>query len=95
VNVDPGNAIAFRLVQGAARTHEPADRFVAPLGQGRGLAAARTVPSTPPLQATIYQGSEPQTLRADVRLALTAIAGESGQCVLVGSTVNAFTYPNS
>jgi hypothetical protein len=95
VNVDPGNAITFRLVPGAARTQEPADRFVPPLGQGRGLAAARTVPTTAPLQATIYQGTEPQTLRADVHVALTAIGGESGQCVLVGSTVNAYTYPNS
>jgi len=100
VNVDPGTAITLHLIPDATRTHEPANRFVPPLGQGRGLAMAMamamamTVPTTPPLQATIYQGTEPQTLRADVRLALTAIGGESGQCVLVGSTVNAYTYPN-
>jgi len=56
---------------------------------------AMAVPTTAPLQVIIYQGTEPQTLRANVRLALTTIGGESGQCVLVGSTVNAYTYPNS
>jgi hypothetical protein len=95
VNVDPGNAITFHLAPNLTRTHEPADRFVPPLGQGRGLSAPTSVPTTAPLQALIYQGTEPQTLRADVRLALTTIGGESGQCVLVGSTVNAYTYPNS
>jgi len=52
------------------------------------------VPTTAPIDAVIYQGTEPQTLRADVHLALSAIGGESGQFVLVGSTVSAFTYPN-
>jgi hypothetical protein len=52
------------------------------------------VPSTVALDALIYQGTEPQTLRADIHLALTTIGGESGQCVLVGSTVSAYTYPN-
>lgn len=93
VNVEPGSAVTFRLVPGAARTHEPA--FVPPRGQPRGLTGARTVPTTAPLQATIYQATEPQTLRANVRLGLTAIGGESGQCVPVGTTVNAYSYPNS
>jgi hypothetical protein len=53
------------------------------------------VPTTAPLQIIIYQATEPQTIRADVRLALATIGGESGQCVLVGSSVNAYTYPNS
>lgn len=95
VNVDPGNTITFHLIPNATRTREPADRFVPPLGQGRGLANAMMVPTTQPLQVIIYQGSEPQTLRADVSLALATIGGESGQCVLVGSTVGAYTYPNS
>ncbi len=95
VNIDPGNAITFHLTPDATKTQEPADRFVPPPGQGRGLATATKVPTTAPLQVIIYQGTEPQTLRADVRLALTAIGGESGQCVLVGSSVNAYTYPNS
>jgi hypothetical protein len=94
VNVEPGHAISFHLVPNATRTHEPADRFVPPVGQGHGRAAATSVPTTAPVQAAIYQGTEPQTLRADVRLALTAIGGESGRCVLVGSAVNAYTYPN-
>ena len=94
VNVQPGNSIAIDLVPGAVRTHEPADRFVPPIGQGRGVATAVCVPTTAPVHALIYQGTEPQTLRADVDLALSTIGGESGQCVLVGSTVHAYTYPN-
>lgn len=94
INVDPGRAIAIHLVPYAARTNEPADRFVPPIGQERGVATALSVPTTTPLRALIYQGTEPQTLRADVDLALSTIGGESGQCILVGSTVRAFTYPN-
>jgi len=33
-------------------------------------------------------------VQADVRLALAARGGENAQCVLVGSTVKAYTYPN-
>lgn len=94
VNIQPGDAITIRLVPGAARTHEPADRFVAPTGQGRGMARAMSASTTAPVHAVIYQATEPQTLRADVDLALSTIGGESGQCVLVGSTVHAYTYPN-
>ncbi len=94
VEVNPGDALTFRLVPYAARTHESPDRMVPPLGQGRGLTRSTSVPTTMPLNVQIYQGTEPQTLRADIRLALTAIGGESGQCVLVGSTVDANTYPN-
>lgn len=92
--VNVGNAITFRLVPGSARTHEPADRFAPPIGHGRGRANAMVVPTTAPLDAVIYQGTEPQTLRADIHLALSSIGGESGHCVLVGSTVHAYTYPN-
>lgn len=93
LNVNPGKPITFQLVPRVARTHEP--RFTPPPGQSRGLTGATTVPSTAPLQVTIYQGTEPQTLRAEVRLALTAVGGGSGQCALVDSTVDAYTYPNS
>jgi hypothetical protein len=94
VNINPGGVITFRLVPRATRTREPADRFVPPIGQGRGRATAMAVPTTQRLQITLYQGTEPQTLRADVSLALATIGGESGQCVLVGSNVDAYTYPN-
>ncbi len=94
VNVEPAAAIAIHLVPDAARTHEPADRFVPPVGQGRGVATAMSVPTTTPLHAQIYQATEPQTLRADVDLALSTVGGESGQCALVGSTVHANTYFN-
>jgi hypothetical protein len=53
-----------------------------------------SVPTTKPLKLQIYQATEPQTLRGDIRLALTSIGGESGQCVMVGSSVDANTYPN-
>ena len=93
VNVNPGNAVTFRLVPNATMTHEPG--FVPPVGQARGRSKAASVPTTAPLRALIYQATEPQTLRDGVRLALATIGGESGQCVLVGSTVKAYTYPNS
>jgi hypothetical protein len=96
VNINPGNPLTFHLIPNATKTHEPPDRFVPPLGQaGRGLATAMMVPTTAPLQVIIYQGTEPQELLADVRLALATIGGASGECVLVGSSVNAYTYPNS
>jgi hypothetical protein len=53
-----------------------------------------TMPTTAPLNAIIYQATEPETLRANVRLALSSSRGQSGECVLVGSTVHAFTYSN-
>ena len=65
-----------------------------PSPQGRGLTTAMRVPTTAPLQVIVYQATEPRTLRADVHLALSTTGGESGQCVLVGSSVNAYTYPN-
>jgi hypothetical protein len=92
VVVDAGKSITVRLVPNATKTHEPA--FVVPKGQPRGRTAATSVATTEPLRALVYQATEPQTLRADVELALTTIAGESGRCVLVGSTVRAYTYPN-
>ena len=94
VSVNPGPAIAIRLVPDATQTHEPADRFV-PTGFGRGVTHAMPVPTTAPLRATIYQATEPQTLLANIYLTLSTIGGESGQCVLAGSAVKAYTYFNS
>ncbi len=94
VNVQPGESITIHLVPNAVRTHEPADRFV-PRGQPRGLTGAMSVPTTAPLHARLYQATEPQTLRADVRLALTSIAAPGPECGLVESAVKAYTYPNS
>lgn len=96
VTINPGDAVTFHLIPNATKTHEPRDRFVPPLGQaGRGLTKAMMVPTTAPLRITIYQATEPQTLVADVRLALTASGGGNGQCVLAGSSVHADTYLNS
>lgn len=93
VNVQPGNAITLQLVPNATRTHEPA--FVPPAGQPRGLTGATSVPTTAPFEVLIYQATEPQTLRADVHLALAANYDSTGQCALVGSTVNAYAYSNA
>ena len=87
-----GASITVRLVPNATKTHEPA--FVVPKGQPCGRTAATSVPSTEPLKAQIYQATEPQTLRADIQLSLMTIGGESGRCVLVGSTVHAYSTPN-
>jgi hypothetical protein len=94
VNLGPGNAIAFQLAPEATRSNQPAQGFIPP-GQGRGLPAATAVSATEPIHASVYQATEPQTLRADVHLALATVGGESGECVLVDSTVTARTYPNS
>jgi hypothetical protein len=95
VNVQPGNAIGIHLVPDAARTHEPADRFAPPPGHGRGRALTVSVHTTARLHGVIFQATEPQTLRANVDLALAAIGGESRQCVLVGTSAHAYMYPNS
>ncbi|HEY1523693.1 MAG TPA: hypothetical protein VGF70_11840 [Solirubrobacteraceae bacterium] len=95
VDINPGHALSFQLAPNAARTHEPKDRFVPPVGQPRGRSSATSVPTTLPLRAVIYQATESQTLQADVRITLATIGGESGQCVLVGSSVRAYTYPTS
>ncbi len=87
VNVNPGAAATFRLVAGTVRTPEPADRISAH--------PATTVATTPPLNLHISQATEPQFLRVDVRLALATIGGGTGQCVLVGSRIDARTYFNS
>ena len=89
VNTD--HVVTFHLVPGATRTHEPA--FVPPAGQPRGLTNAMSLPTTSPLDAAIYQATEPHTLLADVHLALSSIGG--GQCDLVGSTVKVYTYSNA
>jgi hypothetical protein len=96
VNINPGSALTVHLIPNTTKPYEPADRFVPPLGQaGRGLATAVMVPTTAPLQIILYQATEPQTVVADVHLALAATGGESGQCVLVGSSVHAYTYLNA
>jgi hypothetical protein len=87
VSVNPANALTFRLVPNSARTREPADSFP--------RLAATAVATTPPLDVEISQGTEPQFLRVDVRLALTTIGGESGHCALAGSSLSARTYPTS
>lgn len=94
VTVQPGSSIAFHLVPNATRTREPKQRFI-PSGQPSGRTGPQSLSTTAPLEALIYQATEPQTLRANVRLALRTTGDESGRCVLVGSRVIAGTYTNS
>jgi hypothetical protein len=84
--VDPGQAATFHLTPSAAHARQPAD----PMSGHR----ATTVATTQPLDVHISQATEPQSLRLDVHLALTTIGGESGQCALADSRVNARTYDN-
>jgi hypothetical protein len=92
--VEVNHQVTIPLVPRAVKTHEPADTYAPPIGQGRGLAAATSVPTTAHLRALIYQGTEPATLRADVDLALANNDDNPGLCVLVGSTIKAYEYPN-
>jgi hypothetical protein len=84
VEVNPGGAAAFHLVPGAVRTPEPADR----ISRHR----ATTVATTPPLDVRISQASEAQYVSVAVHLALATVGGATGECVLVGSRVDARTY---
>jgi hypothetical protein len=84
--VNPGQAATFRLITNAAHVRQPAD----PMSGHR----ASTVTTTAPLDIHISQATEPQSLRLDIHLALTAIGGETGQCALAESRVNARTYFN-
>lgn len=87
VEVNRGAAVGFRLIANAARVREPADPT-----SGH---AATMIATTAPLDVQISQDTEAQLLQVDLRLALTTIGGESGQCVLAGSWVKARTYSNS
>jgi len=62
--------------------------------RGRTRHRATTVATTPLLDIRISQVTESQALRVDVHPALATIGGETGQCVLVGSRVDARTYLN-
>jgi hypothetical protein len=84
--VNPGQAVAFRLIPNAAHARQPAD----PISGHR----ATTVATTEPLDIHISQATESQSLRLDIKLALTAIGGETGQCALAESRVYARTYFN-
>ncbi len=84
--VKPGATATFQLAAGSFHTAEPADRIA--------RHRATTIATTPPLDIRISQVTESQALRVDVHLALATIGGETGQCVLVGSRVDARTYLN-
>jgi hypothetical protein len=84
--VTPGHATTFRLTPNAAHVRLPAD----PMSGHR----PTTVATTEPLDIHISQATESQSLRLDIHLALAALGGETGQCALAASRVNARTYFN-
>jgi hypothetical protein len=84
--VNPGQAVTFRLIPNAAHARQPTD----PMSGHRATAVA----TTQPLDIHISQATESQSLRLDIYLALTAIGGETGHCALANSRVNARTYFN-
>jgi hypothetical protein len=84
--VNPGQAATFRLIPNAAHARQPADTM-----SGH---RATTLATTEPLDIHISQATESQSLRLDIHLALTAIGGETGQCALADSRINARTYFN-
>ena len=86
LKLDPGGAVTVHLVPDAVRITEPADSI--------SRHPATAIATTLPLDAQITQGTEPQFLRAAIHLALAAIGGETGECVLVGSRITARDYPN-
>jgi hypothetical protein len=47
-----------------------------------------------PLRTTIIQGSEPHSFRIDMTLAVTAAIGDTANCALVSTHIQALTYYN-
>lgn len=88
VNINPGNApLTWRLVPGQFTSHEPAD----PVSSFSPLTAA-AIKTTQPISIDITQGTEPHIFRVKIRLAVAAAIGDTTNCALISSTVNATTY---
>lgn len=85
-DVDPGaGPLVVRLNARARTVAQPPDPS----------AGFRRIAATQPFDALITKATEPQTIVARVHLALAAVGGEGGTCVLVASTVRAATYPHA
>jgi hypothetical protein len=80
------SAVRIVLHADGARVREPADGAI--------HSPSQTVPTTPPLDVSIVQGTEPEFLVVHAHLALSADYRARGRCLLVGSSMSARVYFN-
>lgn len=86
VQVDPGRSLTLKLARGRFVSREPAD----PTGRF----PAQTIKTTLPVVMYITQGTEPHIFHVKVRFAIAPAIGDTADCALIASTVNAGTYYN-
>jgi hypothetical protein len=82
--VNPGQTLVWQLTRGRYTSREPADpvsRF-----------PATAIKTTAPLLLDISQGTEPHIYRIQVRLAVAAAIGDTTNCALISSRMDATTY---
>jgi hypothetical protein len=84
VQLNPGESATLRMRPGTARKAEPADKLS---GQ-----AAATVKTATPVHLIVEQGTEPHIYRVDAALSVAAAVGDTAECALISSSVNATTY---
>jgi hypothetical protein len=82
--VNPGQTLVWQLTRGRYTSHEPADpvsRF-----------PATAIKTTAPVSLDISQGTEPHIYRIKIRLAVAAAIGDTTNCALISSRMDATTY---
>jgi len=84
LNVEPGQALAWNLVPGRYTSYEPADPVT--------HFPAATIKTTAPVSLEIDQGSEPHVYVVEIRFAVAAAIGDTADCALISSSMNATTY---
>jgi hypothetical protein len=82
--VNPSQTLVWNLAPGRFTSHEPADPV------SRFPAAA--IKTTAPVSLDIAQGTEPHIYQVKVRLALAAAIGDTTNCALISSSMDARTY---
>lgn len=78
------DTLTWRLVPDQFKSHEPADPV-------SGFPAA-TLKTTAPVSLDIRQGSEPHILVVHIRFAVAAAIGDTNDCALISTSLNATTY---
>jgi hypothetical protein len=85
VNTRPSQrALTWRLVPDQFNSHEPAD----PVSHF----PATTIKTTAPVSLDITQGTEPHIYRVNMRFAVAAAIGDTSNCALISTRLNATTY---
>lgn len=82
--VNPSQTLAWTLVPGRYISHEPADKRT-------GFAAA-AIKTTEPMSLEIRQGTEPHSYKVTIRLTVAAAIGDTTNCALISSSLQAATY---